>query len=700
LILRKRVILLFAFCAIALVCLLGRLAYVQLVWAEELGRMALETRMREVPVEPKRGVIYDRKGRELAISVNVESVYAIPAQVEDPEVTAAAVAEVLGMPAVDVLKKITLSQSFVWVQRKIPEDLARTLREMNLPGIDFTQESKRFYPKDVLACHILGIAGIDSQGLEGLEVYYDKHLRGTPGKIVLEFDARGKEMPQAVHGYFPPVDGDNLFLTIDEVVQFVAERELEKAVEENGAKGGTVIVMDPSTGDILALANSPRYDPNFYQDYPAEHRRNPAISDAYSPGSTLKPITAAGALEEGTITASSGFHCGGSLKVPGASVSCANGVAHGALDFYGILVKSCNVALATVGLRMGAETFHRYVVDFGLTQRTGVDFPGEAVGIMLQPSEIKPVDLAVMSFGQTLTITPIQLAAAISAIANDGVYMQPRLAREIRAPDGSVRMRMEPRALRQVISRDTAKELKTALQLAVEQGTGRRAYVEGYNVAGKTGTAQKAVEGRIVEGRYVASFVGFAPVDKPQVVALVMLDEPSGSYYGGTVAAPVFAAVMKDVLHYLEVPPDRPPRSARPEEQEAPEDLTVPDLMNLTPAEATEVCSAAGLSLRVEGSGVVVTSQIPAPGAVIPPGTVVLAYTDEKEITRSGLVRVPLLEGKSLRQAAERLAAAGLVMEPIGTGLAKEQYPRAGTQVSPGHTITVVFEAPGEPAEP
>ena len=305
-----------------------------------------------------------------------------------------------------------------------------------------------------------------------------------------------------------------------------------------------------------------------------------------------------------------------------------------------------------------------------------------------------------MSFGQTLTITPIQLVAAISAIANDGIYMQPRLAKEIRAPDGSVRMRMEPRALRQVISKDTAKELKTALQLAVEQGTGRRAYVEGYNVAGKTGTAQKAVGGRIAEGRYVASFVGFAPVDKPQVVTLVMLDEPSGSYYGGTVAAPVFAAVMKDVLHYLEVPPDRAPRSARPEDQEAPEDLVVPDLMNLTPAEATEVCSAAGLSLRVEGSGVAITSQLPAPGAVMPAGAVVLAYTDEKEMTRSGLVRVPSVEGKSLRQAAERLAAAGLVLEPIGTGLAKEQYPAAGTQVSPGHTVTVVFEAPGEPVEP
>lgn len=694
--LRRRVILLFVFSALIILVLLGRLAYIQFVWAEDLGRMALETRMREVPVEPKRGVIYDRKGRELAISVNVESVYAIPAQIEDPEATAETISGVLGIPADEVLLKITRPQSFVWVERKVPEDVARQLRLLELPGIDFTQESKRYYPKDVLACHIIGIAGIDNQGLEGMEMVYDKYLRGTYGKIIIEFDARGKEMPQATHGYVPPVDGDNLFLTIDEVIQFVAERELEKAVLANGAKGGSIIVMEPSTGDILAMAAWPRFDPNFYSEYPAESRRNPAISDSYSPGSTFKPITAAGALEEGVVTMNTTFNCPGSIKVPGAVISCHRAGGHGTINMWEIIEHSCNVGFINVGLKLGIESFYKYLVSFGLTQKTGIDFPGEAVGIVPRPENTKIVDLACMSFGQTLTITPIQLTAAISAIVNDGAYMQPRLAREVRSPDGTVQAKMEPRAVRQVISRETANELKAALQRVVDQGTGRHAYIEGYNVGGKTGTAQKVIGGRIVEGRYVASFIGFAPVENPRAVVLVLIDEPSGAYYGGQIAAPVFASVMKDILHYLEVPPNSVPTRERPSDAPV-EDLMVPNLVNLTPDEASRVASEAGLSLTVEGSGAMICAQVPAAGAIVPSGVMLLAYTDEMSATPFGTVRVPALEGMSIRQVAEKLAAAGLRLNPIGSGVATSQDPAPGSEVDAGTLVDVVFESPVQP---
>ncbi|MCR4398972.1 MAG: penicillin-binding transpeptidase domain-containing protein, partial [Firmicutes bacterium] len=345
-----------------------------------------------------------RIGRNADGQLTADSVYAFPAQVRNPENTARVLSAILGIPYEDVYQRVTRYSSFEWIRRKVEPDQAKRVREARLPGIGLTQESKRCYPKGNLASHVLGISGIDNQGLEGVEVSYDDDLRGIPGRIIIEMDARGRELPQATHRYDPPVEGRNVVLTLDEVVQFIAERELDRVIAKTGAKAGTVTVMDPSTGEILAMAARPDYDPNRYQDFPDSYRRNTVISDTYPPGSTFKPITASAALEEGLTSLGDRFYCGGSIKVPGHTISCWRSDGHGSQSFVEVVQNSCNVGFVNMGIRLGAARFCSYLDAFGITGTTGIDLPGEATGITIKPELVKTVDLACMSFGQTLTV--------------------------------------------------------------------------------------------------------------------------------------------------------------------------------------------------------------------------------------------------------------------------------------------------------
>ncbi|HHY39385.1 MAG TPA: PASTA domain-containing protein [Clostridia bacterium] len=727
--LRRRALLLFSVTSVCLFGLLIRLGYIQFVLGAELSEKALDARMQEVPVEARRGVIYDRKGRELAISATVDSVFAIPAQIKpkDLDRVALALSEVLGIPKDRLLVNLTKPVSFVWIKRKVDEDTAKRIRDLDLPGIGLTPETRRFYPKGNLACHVLGIVGIDNQGLEGIELVYDKALRGNPGKIVVEFDATGRKIPAATHRYIAPEDGCNLMLTVDEVIQFMVERELDKLMSTYSAKGACAVVMDPKTGEILALAARPGYDPNEYAKFPDEYRRNPVINDAFSPGSTFKPITAAAVLEEGLVTKVSRFYCGGSVKVPGATISCWSS-GHGSQTFVDAVKNSCNVAFVNMGLRLGPDLFYKYVKAFGLTQVTGIDLPGEAMGIMLEPGNIKPVDLAVMSFGQTLTVTPIQLLSAISAIANDGVLMKPHLVKEIRGLDGTLIKEVKPEAVRRVISQETAKDLALAMEEVVKAGTGKQAYVPGYRIAGKTGTAQKSVGGKVVRDKHISSFVGFGPVDDPKVAMLIMVDEPQGAYYGGQVAAPAFGSIMKDVLSYMEVPPsseegregDRlrgvgvpgagmlgstgAPQTKGPEEKGPEDTVEVPSVLNLTVEEAKRVAETAGLGLDVgdQSSGEridpksVIMEQIPPPGALVSKGTVIIGFrTLAGSAEAVGKVSVPDIRGKTIRAVADILGEIGLRLDVKGSGVARRQNPSPGTLVPRGTVIEVIFEEPG-----
>jgi len=551
---RKRAVWLFALSVFLLSLLVLRLAWLQFVRGPELRERALAVRLRDIPVEAKRGTIYDRTGRELAISIDVDSVYAIPSQVRDKTATSVLLADTLGLDKAFVMERLQSDQSFVWIKRKISSDQAAVLRAAGVAGVSLTQESKRVYPNNQLACHVLGFAGIDSQGLEGVEYQYDSVLRGVPGWISIEYDARGQEIPDAVHRYFAPTDGLSLVLTIDQTIQYICERELALAVANHGAKAGSILVMDPRNGEILAMANYPYYDPNQYGIYPSEFRRNGIVVDTYSPGSTFKPVVAAAALEEHVVSWNDTFLCEGSVLIGNRRIHCWETRGHEEQTLLQVLENSCNVGFMEIAARLGIAKFYQYVEAFGLTSRTGVDLPGEAKGLIIPENKAKPLDLAVMSFGQSLTVTPLQLVSALCAIANGGTLYQPHVAKELRTADGRVVERYSSEIETSVIAARTAAELNDALESVVEQGTGRRAFIDGYQLAGKTGTAQKIVDGAIAADQYVSSFIGFGPTRDAQVCALVILDEPTGDHYGGQIAGPVFRTIMQEIYRYLGIP--------------------------------------------------------------------------------------------------------------------------------------------------
>ncbi len=697
--LRKRTVLLFCIVLAALVTLAGRLAWLQFYHGESLRQKAVESRTREVPIEAKRGTIYDRAGRPLAISVNVDSVFAIPPQVRDAEATARQVADILGLSYEDALYRLTRDRAFVWLARKVDEEAAQKLKLLRLPGIGFTQEARRFYPHDRLAAHVLGVVGTDPVGLEGIEVTYDSYLRGIPGKIVVEYDARGRTIPQAMHKYFPPQDGMSLVLCLDQAIQYMVERELDRIQAEFSPKRAGIVVMEVKTGCILAMGQRPTYDANRWSEAPLEVRRNWLISDSYPPGSTFKPFTLAAAVEAGVVKWTDRFFDPGSIAVPGKRVRCWKAGGHGSQDATEALVNSCNVALVQMGLRLGPDRFAEYYFRFGLGEPTGIDLPGEAVGLFIPAGQMRQVDLAVMSFGQTLTVTPIQMLMGINTIANDGLLVRPHLLKEVRSPEGDLLLTYQGPPPRQVLSPETAREMRRAMEEVVREGTGRTTYLAGHRLAGKTGTSQKVMGGVVSSQAHIASFAGFGPADDPVVSAIVVADEPQGSMYGGQVAAPAFGRLMYDIYRYLDVAlrPDEPPkrRTLPPVVDLAPdvEVVEVPSVAGLPSEEARKVLHQAGLAVRLEGEGPVAVDQWPPAGATVPEQTAVVV----KQGPAAGeddLVVVPNLEGRTMREVGEILNRLGLRFSPKGSGLAWAQDPAPGVLIRPGGVVEVEFRPP------
>ncbi|MDI3521860.1 MAG: hypothetical protein PWP43_42 [Bacillota bacterium] len=673
--------------------LAARLFYLQVLNNAKYQSQALAQRLREIEIQPKRGLITDRSGKKLAINVSLDSVVANPRQIQEPEKVAPALAAALGLPADDVLAKLKKNTSFEWIERKIEPERAKKVRDLKLSGIYLVEESQRYYPNGSLAAHVLGFAGIDNQGLEGLELVYDKELRGTLGRFRGETDAYGREIPGGEKQYVPSKDGANLVLTLDEVIQHIAERELDRLMQETHAKGATILVTNPQTGEILALANRPTFDPNKPLAVPEADRRDLAVWYNYEPGSTFKIVTAAAALEEGVVHPNDGFYCRGGLQVADHYIGCVT--AHGSQTFAEVVKNSCNVGFMTVGLRMSKDRFYHYIHAFGFGAAPGSDLPGEAEGILLPLDRVGPVEQANISFGQGIAVTPLQMIAMVGAVANHGTLLKPQIVREIRASDGKVIKPFAPEEVRQVISPATAGKLAQLLEGVVADGTGRGAQIPGYRLAGKTGTAQKIVGGRYVSDKHVASFIGFGPVDNPRLAVLVVVDEPQGAYYGGVVAAPVFKRVMEDSLRYLGVPPA--PTAPQKENQEP--GIEVPGVVNLPPAEARKLLEGKGLPYQVEGTGGVVIDQTPPPGTMVAPGTRVIVVLGEAR-PAPGLVTVPNLTGQTMRQAAQNLAEMGLTMKPVGTGLAVSQDPPPRRQVPAGSMVVVNFQPPqaGPPA--
>jgi len=679
---KRRLIVLLLFSLILSIALLGRVFWIQLVRGEELKERALNQWTSDVPIEPKRGTIYDRNKNPLAISATVDTVVASLPDIEDVKETAAKLAGALNMDPEELEKTLADAKSkkkgAIYIKRKISEEESEAVRNLKLSGIYFTKEHKRFYPERNLCSHVLGFTGIDSQGLDGIELIYEKYLKGTPGRIVSEKDAFSRKLPFGTDQYIPPEDGLDLVLTIDKIIQHIAERELEKAIAQHSAKRGTIIVMDPKTGEILALANKPDYDPNHYGQYPQSLWRNSAVSDVYEPGSTFKIVTASAALEEGVARPEDTFFDPGYTIVSGVRIGCWYHGGHGSQTFIQLLENSCNPGFVELGTRLGKERFMKYIKGFGFGELTGIDLPGEARGI-LDPSKVGPVELATITFGQGISVTPIQIITALSTIANDGKLVQPHVAKAILDKDGNTIHEFSPAPLRQVVSYETAQEMKRILESVVTNGTGGRGKVEGYRVAGKTGTAEK-----YAPGKYVVSFMGFAPVEDPQLAILVIIDEPQGGLiYGGTIAGPVFQKVLADSLNYLGIEPEI-------EYEEQSEQVTVPDLRNLYVEDAKKILQQNGLSARIEGEGYVVTDQVPTPGAEVNKNTVVLLKVSDSRTNRDP-VTVPDLTGRTIKEATDILHAIGLNIEIEGSGYAVKQNPPAEVEVALGTTVKVEF---------
>ncbi len=695
LLLRKRIATLFFLFTIAFVLLGGRIFWVQFVKGAELSEKAAQNRMRDVPVESKRGIIYDRNGHELAISISADSVYAIPAEIKrskQQQATAQKLAQVLGIDETSILKKITANSSFEWIRRQITPEQAQQIRDLQLPGVDLTEESRRFYPKGTLASHVLGISGTDNTGLEGIDNYYNDLVGGTKGRIVIEHDAAGREIPEATHKYIAPVDGGNLVLTIDETIQYITERELDKVFIERQAKSAAAIVMDPKSGEILALTSRPTFDPNNYGAVPASNRRNFAINDSYEPGSTMKITTSAMALEENLVNRDTQFYCPGYVKVGKETIGCPNRRAHGSQTFAQIVENSCNVGFVKVGLELGMDKYFKYLHAFGFGKPTGIDLPGEAKGILVNQSNAKQIDLATMAMGQANAVTAMQLTSAVSAVANGGKLIKPHLLKQVLDNTGNVIKTIEPEVVSQVISESMAKELCWILEGEVTNGTGRNAFIEGYHVGGKTGTAQKiAPGGGYLASEYVASFVGVAPSDDPRLVVMVVVDAPQGyPYYGGWVAAPAAREIINDSLRYLEVPLRQSDGQINPQKEER---VIVPDVVNLSVADARSAIAARGLSAKVVGEGRIVWQQTPRAGSKLSRGSeVIISMSPYEKNGQSGEITVPDLNGKSMKEVARMLADLGLHLVPEGHGISTEQSPAPGKVVTSGSTIKVKFQ--------
>lgn len=561
----------------------ARLGQLQVVHFEHYREKARRQQQLVVELDPPRGTVYDARGRELAVSLEVDSAWADPSEIRDPQATAAALAPVVGIDAATLAGRLVSKKNFVWVARKLDPPVAEKVRRLGLPGIHFLPESKRYYPMGELAAQVLGYVGTDNQGFGGLELAYDREVAGRAGRRTLLRDARRGLVVAPGLAWADPEPGADLHLTLDATIQHIVERELARAVIENRAKDGSMVLLDPATGAVLAMASYPSFDPNRYGRYPPARWRNRVIMDAYEPGSTFKVVTAAAALESGLVHPEDRFDCEmGGITLAGIRIR--DHKPFGILTFAEVLAKSSNVGMIKTSLKLGDQRLHGTIRGLGFGRPTGIDLPGENGGIVppLTSWSRWPLTKCYASFGQGVSVTPIQLAAALGAVANGGRLLTPYVVAGVGRPgergrrpagasghgghdgQGGSNLVASP------ISAATAAQLSTLLEGVVTAGTGRRAAVPGYRVAGKTGTAQKPGVGGYAGNGYVPSFMGFAPAGRPVLVGVVAIDDPPGEHHGGTVAAPVFGAVARQVLLYLGVRPEREPPGTWPGQRKLP----------------------------------------------------------------------------------------------------------------------------------
>ncbi|HEY6445602.1 MAG TPA: penicillin-binding protein [Acidobacteriaceae bacterium] len=733
----------------------GRLVWLQVIQHADWSDRAQRQQERTFPVAPRRGILYDRALRELAMTVTSDSVYAVPSEMNsDAEKAqiAAALAKVVHADPEDrftsdkqILARLRDSRNFAWVARKEPPDIIDQVEGLHLKGVYLQKEFKRFYPDQALAAQVLGYVGMDDDGLAGVEQEDERDLHGTPGRMLTAVDARRHVLDSQERD---PQPGENLVLTIDANIQFMAEKALEANMERTGAANGTVVVQDPHTGQILALAIRPTFDPNDFRHTDPSLLRDHAVSDVYEPGSTFKLVTYSAAIDQGVATPDSIVDClGGAIKVAGRTVHDAPGEHMGKVTVTKALEESSDVGAIQMGLRMGKDNFYKYIHAYGFGQKTGIELPGETRGLVKPPNRWQPTTIGSIPMGQEIAVTPLQLAAMVSTIANGGTYLPPHIVLEATAEakaNGSLKPAVFhpedalpatlPTGSHRVISEMTAAEMRQMMEGVVLFGTGRSAQLNGYSAGGKTGTAQK-IDPRThtySKTKYVASFAGFAPVNDPAVTIVVVMDSPTkGSHYGAEASAPLFHDLAQQILEYLGVPhdqdlkpekmiaqKDKPAEEAPPQEEPADLESLFAEANHLPP---DDPLSAAGVSdtavsantvsnktvsdrtaravyaaISVQPSAITeqqagVSAAGPAEPAVLQPTSMSLPVVSGSVRVANERVAVPSFAGKSLREAVVQASAAGLAVQVVGSGVARDQAPAAGTMVPAGTAIVVRF---------
>ena len=649
---QQRVAFLAAIMLGCVILLIFRYGWLQLVQGNSLGERMKAQVGQDYAIQSPRGAILDRNGRELAVSTMTKSLYIDPSHVENPQEVAANLAPLIGKSEQDILDDIAVGGGFVWVKRRMEqaeyEAVRQLIREKNYVScLNFRDEAKRYYPNDVLAANVIGFVGTDDKGLDGVEQALDKMLKGEVKETYLTTDRQDRPILDSIFSSRRRYAGDackTIELTIDSSIQFIVEQELDRAIAENNPKAVTCVVMDPKTGEVLAMASRPSYNPNRFWDYNPEIWKNRAVSFIYEPGSTFKSVVAGAALQEKVVTPNQVFVDPGYVMVSGRRIQNWNGESFGTVTFTDVVKQSLNTGFAQVGLRLGADRLMSYAKNFGFGEPTGIDLPGEESGILFNPEDMRESDMATSAIGQSIAVTPLQLVTAMSAIANDGVLLKPHIVKSIRNADGSMYEERGKKEVRRVIDSATDKTLMGLLEQVVASGGGSKAAVRGYRIAGKTGTAQKIREdgSGYMDGRYIASFCGFAPVEDPKLTVLVMIDDPgTGNFYGGQIAAPVAGRIFAQLMRYMHIEPSSDPFAGMEAEEKKPQHK---------PAR-------------------LYTGEIP-----------------------DGKILVPDFSGKSLREAAGLAADRGLSFQSEGSGYAVGQSIEMNTLVDKGMSITVYFK--------
>jgi len=627
----------------------ARAFYLQIYEQERFSSLAEKQHLKVVQLTPSRGAIYDATNSALAVSVEMDSLYAEPRNIEDIPATAAQLSPILGIPREQLEKKMQGSKGFVWLQRRLTPEVAAAVRKLEIDGLAFVKEPKRFYPNAEIGSHVVGFTGLDPEGLEGVEKKLDSILLGNTGYMVTERDALGRDIGTRGVMKQDASSGQSVALTIDKNIQYITEKELAAAVESSRAKGGIAIVMEPGSGKILAMANYPTFNPNAVAKASPAALRNKAITDSFEPGSTMKVFLIAAALEEKVVSPQDWFNCeNGVYTIGGRTIHDTH--KYGRLSVGDILKYSSNIGSAKIGSRLGPERLYSYLRNFGFGARSNVDLPGEVSGYMRNKSQWYGVDLATISFGQGISVSSLQLVTAISAVANGGNLMQPYVVEKILDDKGNTVKQFTPVSRQRVISAETAKAVAKMMEgVAAEGGTGTSASVDGFKVAGKTGTAQKAdpvTRGYSIDKR-TASFVGFVPAEQPKLAILVVVDEPKTSPYGGVVAAPAFSAIAKQSLCYLRVSPTQPLKSKS----------------GVVEGKKSEPAKAEAIDVAAE--------EVP-----------------QESVSAGGIVMANF-HGLSMRQALQLMEKRGLNVRLIGSGRVVEQNPPPGRAISPADQVWV-----------